>query len=64
MRNLEVKLILHELKDAHLVQELAAFIHKHVHSFIFGPFHASILIGDVLLEWLGWHLQQQTPPKL
>ena len=51
MRNLEVKLILHELKDAHLVQELAAFIHKHVHSFIFGPFHASILIGDVLLEW-------------
>ena len=51
VNKLEVKLILYELKDAHLIQEMASFIHKYVSSFVFGPFHAAILIGDVLIEW-------------
>ena len=51
IRKLEVSLILHELKDAHLIQQLANFIDKYVSSFRFGPFHASILIGDIILEW-------------
>ena len=51
VRKLEVKLILHELRNTSLIQEVATFIHNHVNSFAFGPFHASILIGDVLLEW-------------
>ena len=51
VRKLEVKLMLHELKDAHLVQQVANFVHNYVTSFTFGPFHAAILIGDVLLEW-------------
>ena len=51
IRMLEVKLILHELNDTNLVQTVAGFAHKFVSSFTFGPFHASILIGDVLLEW-------------
>lgn len=48
---LEVSLILHELNDTRLIQQLANFIDKYVSSFRFGPFHASILIGDVILEW-------------
>lgn len=48
---LEVSLMLHELKDARLIQQLANFIDKYVSSFRFGPFHASILIGDIILEW-------------
>ena len=51
IKTLEVKLILHELNDTTLVQKIAGFIHSFVSSFTFGPFHASILIGDVLLEW-------------
>ena len=49
--NLEAKLILHELKDSHVIQQVAHFVNKHIKSFTFGPFHASILIGNVLLEW-------------
>lgn len=51
IRTLEVKLILHELNDTALVQTVARFAHKFVSNFKFGPFHASVLIGDVLLEW-------------
>ena len=51
IRTLEVKLILHELNDTALVQNIASFVHNFVSSFTFGPFHASLLIGDVLLEW-------------
>lgn len=51
IRTLEVKLILHELNDSALVQNIADFVHNFVSSFTFGPFHASILIGDALLEW-------------
>lgn len=49
--HLEVKLVLHELRDSQLIREVAELIHKHVSSFRFGPFHASVLIGDVVLEW-------------
>ena len=51
IRTLEVKLILHELNDTTFVQNIASFVHKFVSSFTFGPFHASVLIGDVLVEW-------------
>lgn len=51
IRTLEVKLILHELNDTGLIQNIADFVHSFVSSFTFGPFHASVLIGDVLLEW-------------
>ena len=51
IKKLEVKLILHELKDSHLVRQVATFVDKYVSNFTFGPFHAAILIGDVVLEW-------------
>ena len=51
LRKLEAKLILHELKDGRLIQQMANSVAKHVDSFTFGPFHASILVSDVILEW-------------
>ena len=51
VKKLEVHLLLYELKDEHLKQETAKFFHKYVHSFTFGPYHAALKIGDMVLEW-------------
>ena len=50
VKAIEVELALSTLtkvKGRHLAQ----LIHRHVRSFHYGPFHAAIIVGDMVLEW-------------
>ena len=51
VRKLEVHLLLFELHDEHLKRELAHFFNKYVRRFTFGPYHAALKIGSIILEW-------------
>ncbi len=51
VQNLKVELLLFELKDEYLKQELARFFHKYVHQCTYGPFHAALKIGNLILDW-------------
>ena len=50
VQQLQVKLVLYELKNQPVMKKLARYIHG-IHSFEFGPFHAAIQIGDVRIDW-------------
>lgn len=49
--SLRVELLLFELKDEYLKQELARFFHKYVRTCTYGPFHAALKIGNLVLDW-------------
>ena len=51
LKKLEVKLLLYDINDQSHIQQMATVFHSHFHKFEFGPFHAAIQIGDVLLDW-------------
>ena len=50
VQNVEVRLVLCQLNGA-LVQNLASTMHRFVKRFDYGPYHAALIIDDVVLEW-------------
>lgn len=50
VRQLRVKLVLYEINESEFKTEVARLFHQ-VHKFTFGPFHAAIQIGNIIIEW-------------
>ena len=51
VEKLEVKLLLYQLGDDGMLQAIATAFNRYLHTFTYGPHHAALLIGDVLLDW-------------
>ncbi len=51
VRNLKVELLLFELRDEQQKREITRFFHKYVHQCTYGPFHAALKIGNLVLDW-------------
>ena len=51
VKKLEVTLLLYELKDEYLKQRVSKLFARYVREFTYGPFHAALKIGNLILEW-------------
>ena len=51
VQSLEVRLLLYELKDETVLHSVAKVLSRYMDNFMYGPFHAALQIGDVILDW-------------
>lgn len=51
VEKLEVKLLLYQLGDGGMLQSIATAFNRYLHNFRYGPHHAALLIGNILLDW-------------
>lgn len=51
VQSLQVELLLYTLKDGLLSRKIAECFHKFVPECTYGPYHAALKIGDLILEW-------------
>ena len=51
VQSLEVRLLLYELKDETVLHSVAKALSRFMDNFTYGPFHAALQIGNVILDW-------------
>ena len=51
VQSLEIRLLLYQLKDETLLQGIAISFGRYMDKFTYGPFHAALQIGNVILDW-------------
>ena len=51
VQDLEVRLLFYQLRDETVIHNVAKALSRHMDNFAYGPFHAALQIGNVILDW-------------